>query len=154
MKMKKHHKARWLKLADLLDTVDPEHFDMEELAKGNFDRPKKEWSCGTAACALGYATTIPSFRKAGLRLRVTSFSNRRAYWLEIGDDDDDDEARSIAREFFGDYYDGSNVDTEWLFHPHDDHQTPKQVATNIRKFVADVEAREEPKPDTYRDFLK
>lgn len=153
MKMKKHHKARWLKLADLLDTVDPEHFDMEEIAYSGFERPKKDWSCGTAACALGYAATIPSFKKAGLKLcyefDVYGYTNN--YWVELGHDDD---MRSIVNEFFGEYYDGFNADTEWLFHPNSGHKTPKQVAANIRKFVVDVEAREEPKPDTYRDFLK
>lgn len=59
-------KRRLLKLADFLETADlPGKFDMgswsEEEESG---RPK----CGTAACAMGWATTIPSFRRAGLFL--------------------------------------------------------------------------------------
>lgn len=34
--------------------------------------------CGSSACALGWATTIPSFRKAGLRLYYKS-ANARCY---------------------------------------------------------------------------
>jgi hypothetical protein len=32
---------------------------------------KADLSCGTTACALGFATTIPEFRKFGLRLHKT-----------------------------------------------------------------------------------
>jgi hypothetical protein len=41
-----------------------EHFDMETWGDGGDDDMHQ---CGTAACALGWATTIPEIRKAGLR---------------------------------------------------------------------------------------
>lgn len=47
---------RLLLLADHMDTVDPSLFFLED------------WKCGTAACAVGHACTIPSFQKAGLTL--------------------------------------------------------------------------------------
>lgn len=40
-----------------------EHFDMETWGEGD-----DMHQCGTAACALGWATTIPEIRKAGLRM--------------------------------------------------------------------------------------
>ena len=48
--------------------VNPDRFDMEEWA-GEIKNGKP--ACGTSACALGWATTIPSFRKAGLRMTKT-----------------------------------------------------------------------------------
>jgi hypothetical protein len=47
---------RLLTLARHLRKVPVERFDM------------KRWACGTTACAMGHACTIPSFRRAGLRL--------------------------------------------------------------------------------------
>ena len=46
------------------------HFDMRWFVrKGNgFDGKSVLTGCGTTACALGFATQIPSFRRAGLRL--------------------------------------------------------------------------------------
>lgn len=62
-------KRLWM-LADYIEfAVKPERFAMHvwwdgEGRKGNL--------CGTQACAMGWATTIPAFKKAGLCLRYTS----------------------------------------------------------------------------------
>lgn len=45
-------------LADFLDTLPPEKFDIEEWSS----------SCQSAGCAVGWACKIPAFRAAGLRL--------------------------------------------------------------------------------------
>ena len=70
--MKFYHKNRLLKLADLLDTVPETKFNLKEwvLDKqlGISEDVNKIKECGYAGCAVGWATTIPSFRKAGLRL--------------------------------------------------------------------------------------
>lgn len=59
-------KRRLLKLADFLETADlPGEFNLETMAQ---DWRAGQPQCGTQACALGWATTIPSFRKAGLSL--------------------------------------------------------------------------------------
>lgn len=50
------NKKRLQKLADHLRTVPAAKLDMNI------------WSCGTSACAMGHACTIPSFKRAGLRL--------------------------------------------------------------------------------------
>lgn len=54
---------RLLKLAEFLETKVPrKEFDMTCFSRG----PKP--GCGTAACALGWATQIPSFKRLGLKL--------------------------------------------------------------------------------------
>ncbi len=54
-----------LKLADLLDSLPPERFDYCMWAGSDW-APGTGLSCGTTACALGWATTIPEL---GLELR-------------------------------------------------------------------------------------
>lgn len=59
-------KRRLLKLADFLETAElPGEFDLGTLGESITDGQP---TCGTTACALGWATTIPSFRRAGLHL--------------------------------------------------------------------------------------
>lgn len=57
------NKDRLLKLADFLDTVPDDRFDMHTWASGGFE-PE---ACGTVACAAGWACTI--FKDEGLHLR-------------------------------------------------------------------------------------
>lgn len=47
---------RLLKLADFLETVDEEHFNLAKVG------------CGTTGCAIGWACYIPEFRDAGFKL--------------------------------------------------------------------------------------
>lgn len=58
---------RLLKLADFLDALPPARFDYGVWVRSDW-QGSSDLSCGTAACALGWATTIPEFRKMGLRL--------------------------------------------------------------------------------------
>ena len=53
---------RLLKLADLLDTVPPQQFDMGKWSDST------EFTCNTVACAGGWACSIPEFEKDGLFL--------------------------------------------------------------------------------------
>ena len=71
--MKKHHKERLLRLADLLDGVRPRMFNLgtwytaSEKRFGQYhdsDNP----DCRTVACAIGWAASDPWFRRRGLRL--------------------------------------------------------------------------------------
>ena len=62
------HPKRLLKLADYLEKrVENKKFDMGTWGShvGDHD-PKKDNFCGTTACAMGWATMIPSFQKLGL----------------------------------------------------------------------------------------
>ncbi len=65
-------KFRMLYLAKFLRGLPPERFDYSSWV-GDTWLKKQDLSCGTTACALGWAATIPEFRKStGLRL-VESF---------------------------------------------------------------------------------
>lgn len=65
------NKARLLKLAAHLDRVPPEKFDMNFFGEASrAARHRNEVRCATKACALGWATSIPEFAKAGLELRA------------------------------------------------------------------------------------
>jgi hypothetical protein len=66
-RLKAVFRRRLLKLAKFLRTVKPERFDMGTWVGGDWDG-KPDLSCGTRACAMGWATTIPEFRALGLRL--------------------------------------------------------------------------------------
>ena len=64
---------RFEKLAYLIDSVDPKNFAMNHWLKMPENKDKScpalrvdKNICGTAACALGWATTITSFRRAGI----------------------------------------------------------------------------------------
>lgn len=58
---------RLLKLADFLDKLPPERFDYSSWVGDDWGG-RQDLSCGTTACALGWATTMPEFRRLGLRL--------------------------------------------------------------------------------------
>lgn len=126
--MNKTGKKRLLQLADFLETLGPERFDLQWWAYNGFS-PNK---CGTTACAVGWATTIPAFKKAGLKLY-------RDY---------DDGLYPIYKTY--DSWDAVKVffklsmkDAEWLFnsgyYPVEQNNNPKYVAKRIREFVTERE---------------
>ena len=68
---------RLLKLADHLDTVPPETFDMST------------WWCGTRGCAMGHAAQMPAFRRLGLRLEASvSFDEEVTVGVVLEDEQD------------------------------------------------------------------
>jgi hypothetical protein len=137
------YKRRLLKLADFLDKLPRKRFDYSYWV-GNDWQGKENLSCGTTACALGWSTTIPSFRKLGLRLKrhKDGFGTKHNIVCLKG-------AKIIfgynapavaAHKIFG----VNNSEFEYLFVPGGnsfdlnklgDKATPKQVAAHIRKFV-------------------
>jgi hypothetical protein len=56
------NRERLNRLADFLDTLDPERFSIHTWATGDLHE------CGTVGCAAGWATMIPEFAEAGLKL--------------------------------------------------------------------------------------
>lgn len=93
----------------------------------------KPLECRTAGCALGWATTIPSFRRAGLRLEG-SMTGSDAQTLPTYDGDG---GMYAAVRFF----DIELPIAEHLFHPmyyatERERTSPKAVAKRIRKLVA------------------
>jgi hypothetical protein len=99
-------KRRLLKLADFLAKLPrSKNFDMGQIASKVEDGHP---ACGSAACAIGWATAIPSFRRAGLHLNrdgyvrlkgvrcVTGFSEAAQAFFGIDYAD--------ARHLFGDHH--------------------------------------------------
>jgi hypothetical protein len=142
------YKQRLLALAELLETLPRKRFDYSHWA-GDEWKGKTDLSCGTSACALGWATTMPSLRKLGLRLvkdlsgwvavkliskngtfmneteaahEVFGVSEQEFQYLFIPGDDDEDEDITLPELGLNTYAPGENA-------------TPKQVAKHIRKFV-------------------
>jgi len=109
--MKPFHANRLVKLAQHLATIPEQYFDLSSWAEGEIDDQSylkqaglKEQdeqtcsaqqlidvNCGTTACALGWAATIPAFRKAGLKLVVdVSTHYPDPFWDEDEDEDEDE----------------------------------------------------------------
>jgi hypothetical protein len=70
---------RLTKLADFLENLPVERpkgkFDMDSWGEHKGKHPPSEKNyCGFSACALGWATTIPSFKRAGLQAEWTRYS--------------------------------------------------------------------------------
>lgn len=60
---------RLQKLADFLKIVDEAQFDLRDWRSDGFDMDNPEHSsCGSTACAVGWACTIPEFRAEGLTI--------------------------------------------------------------------------------------
>lgn len=126
------HKNRLLKLVKLLRSKKvANHFNLDDWANKELgELTSKKVSCGTEACAVGWACTIPSFRKAGLKLvGITDELIQPIFKHSNG--------MTAAADFFGMTYEEANE----LFHPdgyeHDWDRpvTPKEVANKIVNFV-------------------
>lgn len=62
-------------LAEKLETIPKERFNYNVWVGENWGG-RVDLSCGTTACAMGWATTIPALRKLGLRMSRTEFIPR------------------------------------------------------------------------------
>lgn len=139
-------KQRLLKLADLLDTVPRKRFNISSWASSKFCGKPKEPEhneCNTTACAMGWATTLPVFKRAGLKLRLPE--NKLNY--------DGCMILTMAKKHMCSTYlthmDAAAAvcgisyhEAQQLFDVEDpstgkprSRETPKQVARRIRKFV-------------------
>jgi hypothetical protein len=132
---------RLLLLADFLEELPPGRFDYAQWAGMDW-QGKEDLSCGTSACALGWATTMPVFRRLGLRLV------KNAYGLGAvcmaGQDTVTagiDTSFNAAAEVFK----LDDEEAEFLFGPERDYcgdespredALPSDVAAHIRAFVA------------------
>lgn len=138
-------KRRLLKLAGFLETasIPKKRFDMNSWAEnrdGETADPKLI-DCGTAACACGWATTIPAFRRAGFHL-VDDPATPSQPDIVFRDSGGFRWRNGDAVEAF---FDLGGDEVERLFMPesYSSPPTPKQVAKRIRAFVAkqDAEAK-------------
>lgn len=123
----KKAQRRLLKLAVFLRTVPRKRFDYSVWVGTNW-RGAPNLSCGTTACALGWATTMPEFRRLGLRMSRSFFGGGAVRLGRMG-------SISAAMTVF-------DIDEEAvndLFIPKfdEDRATPKYVARKIERFVAE-----------------
>src|SRR5215472_17893577 len=122
------------KLADFLEKLPSGRFYYGHWIDTEKWEGAADLSCGTTACALGWGTAIPSFRKAGLRMKKHGLP---AFGKSEGMD--------AGARFFG----ITHADALFIFQPNALHAkdldlwsapghdaTPKQVAKHIRSFVA------------------
>jgi hypothetical protein len=135
------NKRRLLKLADFLETkVPPTRFNFNRWVGYDW-KGADDISCGTSACALGWATQMPEFRKLGLRLVLTE-ENIGGVQLSKGRGGRRPRAAGplsmrAAMRLFG----LTNKQAEYLFVPHISEggpgaeATPVVVANHIRRFV-------------------
>lgn len=132
-------RARLLKLADFLEKLPRKRFDYGRWVGVDWDG-KPDLSCGTTACALGWATTIPSFRRLGLRLRKLGGT---VSVVELENDDGQETHWSAAamnvfgldaNEAFYLFLPGFGLAGMKYHSPRHD-ATAKQVAKHIRRFV-------------------
>lgn len=138
-------------LASFLEKLPRERFDYNRIVGADW-MGAQDLSCGTTACAIGWAATISKFRKFGLHL--TS--------------DGDVDGANISSQSYGGTAVFSINEDEWdyLFHPNsrlwiesngeimiptkalpcgpNASATPKQVAKHIRRFVAYRRAKATP----------
>lgn len=127
------HKERLLLLADHLENVKPNEFNMshwwEEKTISNRNL------CKTTGCAMGHACSIPEFQKLGLRLDhgYLSVSDKNVFYRTPVLDDK--RMYEAAQELFEISY----ADVEYLFCPDTyteaDICDPIAVAKRIREFA-------------------
>jgi hypothetical protein len=110
---KEHQRLR--KLADFLKTVPEAKFDIGDWATKGFNPGNPEASeCGSVACAVGWACTIPEFQAEGLHMHnstpIYAAEDGNAYqsWhaARIFFGLDYDESQQL---FSGSYYPGGNA---------------------------------------------
>lgn len=130
------YKRRLLKLADFLEKLPPRRFDFRKWVGDDWGG-KPDLSCNTTACAFGWATTIPSFRRLGLVL--TENDDRFSEFRFVVGLKGSTNSTYAGKVIFGLDY----LEFEQLFVPglEDNNQlsffaTAKQVAKHIKKFVA------------------
>lgn len=130
--------SRLLRLANFLDGVPRERFDYKTFV-GDDWQGKQNLSCGTTACALGWAATMPFFRKLGLRLE---YANRYGASVVVKNRPFNGSSLESAEFVFG----ITREQARYLFIPDEivsftDVVSPsvyasaKEVARHIRRFV-------------------
>lgn len=145
--MKAVTKRRLLKLVELLRALSPKKFYfgrwIGEQSKNNYLPPTYTGetdpnTCGTTACAAGWATTIPSIRKAGLRIHDGEIIFGRIFGRAGSLGSRGIRAAALAFQMTEDetgYLFLPNNEPDGICSPLDVDATAKQVARHIEKFV-------------------
>lgn len=133
-------------LASFLDTLPPERWNFRHIV-GTDWQGLPDLSCGTTACAFGWASTIPEIQAAGMRM----IKRRLGYAWELSPGNTTTIGTEVGQQVFG----LSEEDWDYLFqyrlddeYDEDDQiryqaclpkdATAKDVANRIREFCNDV----------------
>lgn len=140
----KEGNKRLLKLADFLDKLPKSKFNYEVFIDGNTWKGKPDLSCGTQACAMGWAASLPTFKRLGAGITVDKYSSTngrlfpRATWKGQGIDWYELGAKLFyitleeSEGLFTPGYDVPGIDGLCMV---GGGATPKQVANKIRAFA-------------------
>lgn len=112
---------RLLKLADFLEKLPKERFNFSSWVGDDWEGAK-DLSCGTTACALGWATAMPEFHRLGLKLDSEGWPR---YNREVGAD--------AAKSIFA----IDSEEAEFLFTPRKRHPLRHRVLVRRRDAQAD-----------------
>lgn len=120
---------RLLKLAAFLRTVPRERFNYAEFVGWDW-QGAQDLSCGTKGCALGWAATMPEFRRLGLHLAKgtgsPTITGRDNPWL-------------AAEKLFGieryEAYELFSPSYDFVKDIDENYATPKYVARKLEQFV-------------------
>jgi hypothetical protein len=126
---------RLLLLADFLEKLPRKRFNYNTWVGDSWEGAK-DLSCGTTACALGWAATIPILRRAGLELRQSRAGNGYVALRGKRVSEHNDPSFLAAMHVF----DICEDDVHYLFTPYGSRLLPtvgpKAVAKHIRRYVA------------------
>ena len=124
---------RLLKLANFLEQLSRERFDYAHWVGGDW-KGAIDLSCGTTACAGGWATTMPEFRRLGLFLN-------RFHDVALVGRTDHDPIYALSTVFkitdnqaFFLFSPGAEI-SQFAWVAPSNTATPKQVAAHIRRFI-------------------
>jgi hypothetical protein len=138
------NKERLMLVVKKLEELPPERFNFNVWVGTNWEGDP-DLSCGTTACALGWATTIPELREAGLRLTkaICCTIVCIVFGDQMGVHSPNDASISAAKAVF----ELTNREASFLFVPNvlpsdfdkedrpGSEATAKEVAAHIKAFV-------------------
>jgi hypothetical protein len=127
---------RLTKLADFMEKLPAsanKHFHMGSYVDHNGEghkhkipttpKPADLLSCGTTACAAGWAACVPAFKKAGYRMRTTKYGSYPCF------------KRDAETSALSSFFDLDEYDVLTLFGGMNDDRTPKQWAKRCRQYI-------------------
>jgi hypothetical protein len=127
---------RLQKLADFLKRPIPGRFNMREWIKEDIDDEGNV--CGTAACALGWACTIPEFRAAGLTLSEPAI---RTGFRRYSPRCEGERSYTAGAKFFGLGLEQAMYLFDFDRYPDPHHITRCEVVERIEEMIADERAK-------------
>lgn len=131
--MRKHHIDRLEKLYAFLGTVKPEKFNLCEWAVAGDNNKADVNACGTTACAMGWAGSMPEFRKRGLKL-IWDKDENTGYVELVKQNGRKRYGEGAGAEFFG----LTDDEATHLFIPwtkYEENMTLSQYRRRLRKFI-------------------